>query len=67
MKINIASDLHLETYEWFPKFSPQKVYSLSKDLFDCDALVLTWRYRKRSVNALRVAGDLFRPRRLYPR
>lgn len=22
MKINVASDLHLETYEWFPKFSP---------------------------------------------
>ncbi len=40
MKINIASDLHLETYEWFPKFSPRKATHMFRGLFSCDLLVL---------------------------
>jgi len=40
MKINIASDLHLETYEWFPKFSTRKASHMFQGLFSCDILVL---------------------------
>ncbi len=40
MKINIASDLHLETYDWIPKFSPRKASHMFSGLFSCDLLVL---------------------------
>ncbi|MHB1286763.1 MAG: metallophosphoesterase [Leptospirales bacterium] len=40
MKINVASDLHLETYEWFPKFSPRKASHMFSGLFSCDLLIL---------------------------
>ena len=39
MKINIASDLHLETYDWIPKFSPRKASHMFSGLFSCDLLV----------------------------
>ena len=40
MRINIASDLHLETYDWIPKFSPRKASHMFSGLFSCDLLVL---------------------------
>ena len=40
MKINIASDLHLETYDWVLKFSSRKASHMFSGLFSCDLLVL---------------------------
>ena len=40
MRINIASDLHLETYKWFPKFSPRKASHMFQGLFSGDLLIL---------------------------
>ena len=40
MKINFVSDIHLETYDWFPKFSARKATQMFNSLFSCDVLVL---------------------------
>jgi Icc-related predicted phosphoesterase len=40
MKINLVSDIHLETYDWFPKFSARKATQMFNGLFSCDVLVL---------------------------
>ena len=40
MKINFVSDIHLETYDWFPKFSARKATQLFNGIFSCDVLVL---------------------------
>lgn len=40
MKINIVSDIHLETYDWIPKFSSKKATQMFDNIFSCDVLVL---------------------------
>lgn len=40
MKINLVSDIHLETYDWIPKFSARKATQMFQNIFACDVLVL---------------------------